>query len=304
MGDTAGNRGRRVARGCAFTVFCAVGVVMLLLLGGMWYIHEQLKPPAPPDVAAFAHSAAARTAEAGAARAASADLAALTSAVPWAEPVGTSVSDVCRSVVSSAMFGSRARWSSTGCTRSTVAYVAFDGDIGSRLRSLDAVLGAQGWTGEGAPPATLARAAAGDPAAPAPSPGGASSSPGAPSPGWGRVSVLYTARPSAAIGDDTSPYLRVSVAGAPYDPQAITGDQQSAGSPPRRDTDQATVYVSWQPLSTHAVAQSAFAAHRYVAAFSLVAHYLVDSPPATATRSATPTTYDPGPCLSGSHTCS
>ncbi|WP_031522186.1 hypothetical protein [Streptomyces sp. NRRL F-5123] len=288
-----------MARGCAFTAIGAVGVVFALLVCGAWYINEQLKPVPPPDVAAFAHSAPARAARAGAARSASADTAALAAALPGAEPLGTSVSDVCRSLESGAMFGGRSSWGPVQCTRATVAYVAFDGDIAARLRALDAVLAARGWTGS-----TLTEAAASpDRTALPPSPTESFSPPHAAPTGWGRVSGKYARPPHRAAGYDTSASLQVSVAGAPYDPETAAGYLQ-LGDEPLRRTESGLVHVTWQPLSTHAVAQEAFVTHHYVAAFSVVVRYIVQSPPATPTKSPTPTTYDPGPCLSGSHTCS
>lgn len=290
-----------MARGCAFTVFWAVGVVFALLLGGLWYINEQLKPGDPPDVAAFADSAAARSARAGAARAASADLGALTSALPWAEPLGTSVSDDCRSDESGGSIGSRSSWSAVTCLRSTVAYVAFDGDIGSRLRALDSALATQGWRGG---TLTAAAASAYRTALP-PSPSAASSSPGVTPTGWGRISVSYGRSPGPAGVFGPAPRLQVSVAGAPYDPRADTRDFQLFGSRPQLDPGGKIVHVTWQPLPANAVAGSAVAAHGYVAAFSLVSRYIdASSPePTASTTSPTPTLWDPGPCLSGSHKC-
>ncbi|MFI0942944.1 hypothetical protein [Streptomyces sp. NPDC021020] len=286
------SRGERVARGCAFTAFGVVGLVLAVLLYGMWEFREQTKPVAPPDVAAFAHSPAARTADAAAARSASADLGALASALPWAEPLGTSVSDLCRSRPSGSVVGSRGNWSLVECVRFTVAYVAFDGDVRARLRVIDSAVAAQGWEGG----STLTESAA-DPNRTTPLP-----SPSTAPPGWGRISVVDARPPYQPTGNDADPHLRVSVAGAPDDPEADTGGfQDGVGS--QRYKDRGTFYVTWQPLSTHAVAQAAFAAHHYVAAFSVVTRYIVQSPPGTPTTPTTPTTYDPGPCLSGSHKC-
>ncbi|MGW5354969.1 hypothetical protein ACWERV_31195 [Streptomyces sp. NPDC004031] len=289
-----------MARGCAFTVIGAVGVVFALLLCGLWYVHERLKPVPPPDVAAFAHSAPARAARAADARTAAADQAALAAALPGAEPLGTSVSDICRSLGNGAMFGGRESWGPVQCTRATVAYVAFDGDIAARLRALDAALAARGWKG-----GTLTAAAASPQrTALPPSPTEAFSSPGAAPPGWGVVSGEYGRSPLPGAGYDTARNLQVSVAGTPYDPQTGAGYLQ-VGDEPLRDAGTGTVYVTWQPLSTHAVARSGYAAHRYVAAFSVVSRYLVQSPSATTPAPGpTATTYDPGPCLSGSRRCS
>jgi hypothetical protein len=43
-----------------------------------------------------------------------------------------------------------------------------------------------------------------------------------------------------------------------------------------------TIYPAWHPLSPFAVSRSAYTAHRYVAAFSLVDSYAVQSTPTTS----------------------
>ncbi|MGW1007421.1 hypothetical protein [Streptomyces sp. NPDC002520] len=64
----------------------AVGVVCALVLCALWQIHRTLDRT-PPNVGAFAHSAATRTAGAAAERTSSARLTNLTSALPWAVPI-------------------------------------------------------------------------------------------------------------------------------------------------------------------------------------------------------------------------
>jgi hypothetical protein len=252
MGETAVARGgvAKGARGCVFTVIGAVVLVWALLLYGLWDLGRKMQPVPPPDVAAFAHSATAGTGRAGAARRSAADLAALASALPWAEPLGTSASDLCASVENSAMFG-RHSWGPVECVRSDVSYVAFDGDVGARLRALDAALAAQGWTGE-----TLTATAV-------PHDGAAS-----PAPGRGPFTVVRHRDSPSGAGYAAVPHLRVSVAGAPDDPRVDTDGFPYGGT-------KEVVHLTRQSLDPHTVARAGFAAHRYVAAFSLVTRYVV-----------------------------
>lgn len=248
----------KVARGCVFTVIGAMGLVCVLLFCVLWDISRKMQPVPPPDVAAFAHSAAARTARAGATLRSDADLAALASALPWAEPLGTSVSDLCASVENSAMYG-RHSWERITCVRSAVAYVAFDGDIGTRLRALDTTLAAQGWEGE-----TLTGAAGPREGTAPPAP------PTSPALGQGPVTVVRHRPLTYADQSADVPHLRVSVAGAPDGPRVDTDGFPYGGN-------RVVVHISRQSLSPSTVARTGFAAHRYVAAFSLVARYIVQS---------------------------
>ncbi|MFG2949926.1 hypothetical protein [Streptomyces adustus] len=123
----------------------AGGVVCALVICVLWQFHGALDRT-PPDVGAFAHSAATRTAGATTARTSSARLTNLTSALPWAVPVGTSVADSCQTEDRNPFLGP-ASWAPINCVRSTVSYLAFDGDIRAHLHQLDAVLAEQEWVG-------------------------------------------------------------------------------------------------------------------------------------------------------------
>ncbi|SHN05324.1 Catechol 2,3-dioxygenase [Actinacidiphila paucisporea] len=132
------------------------GLVFAVWFSVMWQVQHAWNRK-PPDVAAFAARADTRAADKDAARADSAALAALKSALPWAVPLGTSVADSCATQQENPDIGRRI-WAPVSCVRTTVAYVAFDGDIRSRLHQLDAALGSRSWTGESSP-TTLAATA-------------------------------------------------------------------------------------------------------------------------------------------------
>ncbi|OIJ68344.1 hypothetical protein [Streptomyces mangrovisoli] len=270
-------------------VLAAVGVVCALVLCVLWQLHRAVDRT-PPDVGAFAHSATTRTAGAAAARTSSARLTKLTSALPWAVPLGTSVADSCQTEDRNPFLGS-ASWAPINCARSTVLYLAFDGDIRTRLHQLDAVLAQQRWVGSGSSPNTLTgmatwlSQAGGDPS-PAASERGSTEPPGS------RPICLSTtygpaAQKHAVAHGGLGVGLHVAVAEPPCTPDARTGDIQTAGGPEKYAVP-GTVYLTWHPLSTKTVSRCAYTAHRYVAAFSLVDGYAVQS--TATTSSASPLT--------------
>ncbi|MFJ5262365.1 hypothetical protein ACIQAC_18050 [Streptomyces sp. NPDC088387] len=262
------------------SVLVAVGVVGALVLSAFWHIERTSDPP---DVGAFAHSAATRTAGEAAARKSSTRLTNLTSALSWAVPLGTSVADSCQTEDRNPFFGPP-HWAPINCVRSSVLYLAFDGNIRTRLHQLDAVLARQEWTGSGSLPNTLTgmatwmSQAGGDPS-PAASRQGSTEPPGSQpiclSTTYGPVTQKRVL-PHGGLGVR----LSVAVAELPCTPHVETGDIQTDGMPVKATRD-GTAYLTWRPLSTDAVSRSAFTAHRYVAAFSLVDSYAVQPTPKT-----------------------
>ncbi|WP_143120635.1 hypothetical protein [Actinacidiphila alni] len=247
-------------------------VVCAVVLGALWQIHRTWDRP-PPDVGAFARSAATRSAGADAAREGAARLGELRAALPWAVPVGTSVADSCRTLEQGAMFGPR-NWSPIRCTRNTVLYLAFDGDIRTRLRQLDAVLAEKKWAGTDAGRNTLTAMAtwlseAGGDASPSAVQRGSTEPPGS-RPICLSTGYVPAAQAAAPTGAEVG--LQAAVAERPCPPEADTGDLQLDG-PPRKSAVEGTYYVAWHPLWTRAVSRSAYADHRYLVAFSLVDTY-------------------------------
>jgi hypothetical protein len=285
MDHPAGGRGRAEAltRGCMLTGVVAVGVVCVLVLCVLWQIHRTWDRT-PPDVGAFAHSAATRTTGEAAARTSVARLANLTSALPWAVPLGTSVADSCQTQDQNPFFGP-ANWAPINCVRSSVLYLAFDGDIRARLHQLDAVLAGRGWVGSGSSPNTLAgmatwmSQAGGDPSPTGPEQGSTAS------PGSQPICLSTTYSPTshkhAIVHGGLGVRLRAAVSELPCTPEADTGDIQIDGTPEKSAVD-GTVYLAWHPLLTDTVSRDAYTTHRYVAAFSLVDSYAIQSTPTTS----------------------
>jgi hypothetical protein len=305
MGHPAGAvpGARAPGRGCATTFVVVLGLVCALL-GYMWWDFDHRFHRPPPDVAAFARADATRTASASAARADNALLKKLSSAVPWAVPLGTSVADSCTSVNQGSFGGDR--WSPISCTRSTVLYAAFDGELHTRLHQLDTAIDTQGWAGtpSGGPPGTLTAMATwmgqvgGDPPS-----GTATPSPSASAPKQIALFVRYDRRSNGTLdtaAQRAQPRLQVGVAGRPYSPFASTGDNQALDGPPTRLASEGTVYRAWHPLSTDAVARSAYVSHHYVVAFSITSAYIAETVPTTPPYRP-PTGNGVPPCYSGSH---
>lgn len=265
------------------TVLTAVVLVCTLLLCALWQIHRDWDRT-PPDVGSFAHSPATHTADVAAARRSSARLTNLRSALPWAVPLGTSVADSCQTEDQNPFIGP-AHWAPVNCVRSSVLYLAFDGDAHTRLHQLDEALAEQKWVGSGQLPRTLTGKATwmsqpgGDPS-PVESQQGSTEPPGSQ-----RLCLFTTYSPAAQQRElahgGPGVRLRVSVAERPCLPSADTGDIQ-LGHPPQKSAAHGAVYLAWHPLSTSAVSRSAYTAHRYVAALSLVDSYAVQSTPTSS----------------------
>ncbi|MFF4897587.1 hypothetical protein [Streptomyces sp. NPDC001068] len=264
-----------LTRGCVIAVLVPVSLVCALVLR---QIHHTLDRT-PPNVGAFAHSAATQTADAAAARTSSAGLTNLTAALPWAVPLGTSVADSCQTEDRNPFIGP-ARWAPINCVRSSVLYLAFDGNIRTHLRQLDAGLAEREWVGSGSSPNTLTGTAtwmsqAGGEPSPAGSQQGSTEPPGS------QPTCLSTTYGPATQKHDI-PHgglgvrLRVAVAELPCTPRAETGDIQLGGRLEKAAVG-GTVYLAWHPLLTDAVSRSAYTTHRYVVAFSLVDRYAVQS---------------------------
>lgn len=302
MGYPGGSAGRGAEQGCgcALAVLTVVGLICGVVSYGLWDLHHKLSRT-PPDIGAFADSAATRAADDGAQRTATSALGGLTSAVPWAVPLGTSVADSCETRQDNPFIGP-ADWEPISCTRTTVAYVAFDGDIRTRLHQLDSALGAQEWTGSDGRPTLTAAATWLSEVGGDPSPNAAQRGSTEP-PGSEQIALSVTYlhgeaghRPFSKVG---TPRLEVAVAGRPIILQVETGDLQGEGPPKRRSGDD-TVYRAWHPLSTDAVSRSAYAAHHYVAAFSFTDRYAVQQPRPAVSPTPSPTGGGLPPCVSGS----
>lgn len=168
--------------------------------------------------------------------------------------------------------GGATEWTPITCARTSVLYVAFDGDLRTRLRRLDAVLAAQGWIDRGGASDTLSRST--------PSPAVPQQPDTRPPTCLQKAYTPAPQQPATARGW-TAATLVVSVAEYPCRPSVPTGDAQVVG-PPEKSSGEGVLYLEWRPLWTRTVTDRAYAAHRYVAVFSLTDHYAVQSP---ATRS-------------------
>lgn len=254
----------RVLAGVMITVvalfFLAIGLVA-----------SSLSSPAPPDVAAQANAPATRADDGFATARIDSQLTRLAADTSWADQLGTSVVDLCRSQFMAGWFGPD-HWQSVLCQRITTVYLAFDGDIKQRVADLRQTVSALGqhW-----------------------SPFVEDTSLQPP------IDVdLEYASASAAHADLTVRVGQVSEA----DPGAVSvnsWDDPSSRPPATRPfADEAPVYLTWHPVNAPALVRAT--THRYVADFSFVTTYYTQPQPAPVPTFAT----SPHPtCRSGSDDC-
>lgn len=271
-----------------------VTVIAVVVLA-VWSISRIFSPPTPPDVDAQANAPGTRVADQGAEAQADYQLKQLRAQTSWADQLGRSVVDLCRSGLISGSFGSWGSWSPVSCQRTTIVYLAFDGDVQQRLAELDQTLDALGWQSRnpqqglvaqdrymhqppyGADPAQSAQAEA------------------RPT----DISVDYVSRQAAtaALSVEVSQTPSILVLPGSWD------DWSSAHSPDGRpyqnDQFDRVVYVTWQPVNAPALVRTT--AHRYIAAFDFGTTYYTQPQPApTPTDLAPPET---SACRSGSNHC-
>lgn len=228
-----------MARGRTLRVVLVTVVVVVGLV--VWSIIRALSPPSPPDVSAQANASGTRGADQRAAALMDSQLQQLRARTPWADQLGRSVVDLCRTRLMSAGVGGS--WSPVSCQRTTTLYLAFDGQKSQRLAELDQILDAQGWQS----PEQQGRPTV--------------------------LSVFYTSR-HAARAD-----LMVGVSQVPHVPIDDWVDWPgSAGKPYQNDDLDRVVYLTWQPVNTQALVQAT--AHRYVAAFAFRSTYYAQPQPA------------------------
>ncbi|KDN86255.1 hypothetical protein [Kitasatospora cheerisanensis] len=128
-------------RGCAVVAY----VVLAGLLGLAFCFWLTVRPEPQPDVEKAARSAAARAADREVTIRSDRQLDQLKAALPWADYLGTTVADVCTTSTVTHMGFARQRWNPVTCTRTSTAYLAFDGDFRQHLALLDTAVAAAGW---------------------------------------------------------------------------------------------------------------------------------------------------------------
>ncbi|MER5862896.1 hypothetical protein [Kitasatospora sp. NPDC002040] len=251
-------------RGAVLRVLLAFVVLVVTGLGWTgWRIHSRLHPE-PPDVAAVAGAAPTLTAHQQAAAFSDLLAAQLRAATPWAAFQDSSVADLCRTVLVAPRRSAAPQWSPVGCSRTTVVYVAFDGDLEQRLADLDRTMVGLRWT-------------------PGPSDGS--------DPGAGLVrqlhrdgpnSVAVHHHPTGAPPDDpAAAVLTVAVADRPaagsglplvpgsWDDWHGVGDADGRPDPGRPNRSDRAVVLDWRRVDGIELSARAHARHRYLAAFGL-----------------------------------
>ncbi|WP_157856335.1 hypothetical protein [Actinacidiphila yeochonensis] len=278
----------------------ATAVLAVALLG--WRVYRYWHPT-PPDVRSFARSATTQAADRAATATADSQVSAFRKATPWATDLGTSRVDLCGSESRTGSIGARPQWSRVSCQRVTTLYLAFDGDIGQRLRQLDAATGTLGWV----PPPSQHRgpsdalvAALAYERQPPGDPDPAQSAEAAERPADIQVAYTLPARPDSSDG----PRVVLGVAQKPRAPRTgfvggISDLDGTSKRPHGNDQFDRTVYLTWKPLSPTALAAAGYGAHAFTLSLSITSTYATELPPATPPPA--PTTGYYSPCYSGSH---
>lgn len=289
--------------GCGKALATALAAIGLLIGWFCWGMYQGTHPT-PPDVAAFARSAAMRQADQAAATAAEAQVSAFRKGTPWATYMGASTTDLCLSQIRSAAITFHDAWSPISCQRSTTVYLAFDGDFVQRLRQLDMLTqqslrwGAQPLGGRTSLGPLVGALVYGQ------QPPLGTTAVASPHPA--EVTMRYTL--SVGSGSDGAPTLEVSVAPKPEEPETSYADNfaDMDGSSKRPYDDDSTdrvVYLAWRPVTPKVLAATAYQAHAFMLALTVSSRYTDQSASPTHTPPALAPTSNYSPCYSGSGTC-
>lgn len=232
-----------------------------------WRLYRATAIPAPPDVRAVAQAPDTGEARRAAEERMTGRIDRLPELLPWAQGLGRSTVDVCRTDYRGDLFD-RGKWLPTACERTVNVYLAFDGgDVRSRLADLDGYLDGEGWRSshrwkglvaaddyahlppDDPDPEEVAEAAA-RPVAP---------------------SVEYESATDEAVRTE----LAVSVA-RPPGPEALTSGEdhwyEKYGKRRyRNDEGQRSEYLTWQPVRPSEVIGSAEG--RYVVVLGFTTRY-------------------------------
>ncbi|MFJ6620967.1 hypothetical protein ACIQOW_25745 [Kitasatospora sp. NPDC091335] len=248
------------------TVVLGVAVVGAGSLGWRSYLATAI--PAAPDVPGLAQAPETGEARRAAAQRMDGRIDRLPELLPWAQALGRSTVDVCRTDYRSDMW-SGGRWLPTACERTVNVYLAFDdGDVRSRLAEVDRYLGAEGWQNHQSWQGLVAadEDAHRPPADPAP--GEVEAAAARP------ITPSVTLTPSAEA--EAGAELAVSVAPAP-DPELLRSGEDSwyerhGSRRYRNDEGQRAEYLTWEPLRPSEVTRPAEG--RYVLLLGFTTRYL------------------------------
>ncbi|MEU3573091.1 hypothetical protein AB0E96_32405 [Kitasatospora sp. NPDC036755] len=128
-----------------WVLIAALGAAVVFGGWAGWRLYRDSAIPAAPDVPGVARSPETGEARQAAEERMAARIDRLPELLPWAEALGQSAVDVCRTDYRGDLWN-RGKWLPTACERSVNVYLAFDGsDVRARLSDLDRYLAAEGW---------------------------------------------------------------------------------------------------------------------------------------------------------------
>ncbi|MFF2547411.1 hypothetical protein ACFVUY_33305 [Kitasatospora sp. NPDC058063] len=232
-----------------------------------WRLYRATAIPAAPDVPGLAQTAVTVEARRAAEERMADRIDRLPELLPWAQGLGRSTVDVCRTDYRGDLF-SRGTWLPVACERTVNVYLAFDGgDVRSRLADLDRYLDGQGWRSSQRWNSLVA-ADEYDHQPPAdPTPEEAAEAAARP--------IAPSVEFALATGEAVRTELAVNVT-RPPGPELLTSGEdywyEKYGSRRyRNDEGQRSAYLAWQPVRPSEVTKAAEG--RYVAVLGFTTRY-------------------------------
>ncbi|MEU6234046.1 hypothetical protein [Kitasatospora sp. NPDC047058] len=254
-----------------------VAAVAVISAGAFaWVMYDLSSLPPAPNAHKLAEAADTRAARDRAVAFADEQTGRLRAAAPWAEVLDSSVADLCHAEAHSAGIGSKAVWSSVLCSRTTVLYAAFDGEIEPRLAELDRAVAGLGWKprdvkglveqlhymhgppGEASPEAAAA----------------AEARPNDVGVRFGLAAQRGT-QLTVAVGDRRG----LPLVGGSWD--GWKSEHAVDGKPYTDRDNERAVYLDWRRVDGEALTAKAYAGHRYLVVIGVAQGYATGCPDAT-----------------------
>ncbi|MET8545685.1 hypothetical protein ABZW03_34365 [Kitasatospora sp. NPDC004799] len=251
-----------------WVLIAVLGAVVVLCGWAGWRNYRDTAIPAPPDVPGLARDAATGEARRTAEERMAGRVDRLPELLPWAQGLGRSTVDVCRTDYRGDLFA-RGKWLPVACERTVNVYLAFDGgDVRARLADLDRYLEGQGWLSS----ARWKGLVAADEYDHQP--------PADPTPEEVAAAAARPIAPSVEFGLSTGEAVRTELAvsvAPPPGPELLTSGEdywfeKYGGRRYRNDEGQRSEYLTWQPVRPGEV--TAAAGGRYVAVLGFTTRYL------------------------------
>ncbi|WP_049657781.1 hypothetical protein [Kitasatospora sp. MY 5-36] len=250
-----------------WALIALLGVAVVFGGWAGWRFYRDTAIPAPPDVPGVARAPETEEARLAAERRMADRIDRLPELLPWAQGLGRSTVDVCRTDYHGGLF-LRGLWLPVACERTVNVYLAFDGgDVRSRLADLDRYLDAEGWRSS----QRWSGLVAADEYAHQP--------PADPTPEEVAEAAARPIAPSVEFRPATDEAVRTELAvsvSRPPGPELLTSGEdywyeKYGGRRYRNDEGQRSEYLAWQPVRPSEVTGPAEG--RYVVVLGFMTRY-------------------------------